>query len=94
MSKADQTARMLPGSAGGTNEPDYTEPLLIDAPTACKMLCIGERRLWVLSNCGAIPSHKIGKSRRYAPDELRAWIGAGCPTQPGAGDRVRKAVAR
>ncbi len=65
-------------------------PLLIDAPATCKVLCMGERRLWVLSNCGAIPSHKIGKSRRYSPDELRAWVRAGCPTQAGAGDRIRK----
>ncbi len=92
MSNAPQTARTLAGSTGGKNEPDHTTPLLVDARTACAMLAIGERRLWVLSNCGAIPSHKIGKSRRYAPDELRAWIAAGCPTEPGAGDRVRKAV--
>jgi hypothetical protein len=57
-------------------------------------LSIGARRLWVLSNCRAIPSFKIGKSRRYCPNELRAWIRAGCPTEGGAGDRVRKAVGR
>ena len=68
-------------------------PLLIDAKAACALLSMGERRLWVLSNCRAIPSFKIGKSRRYCPDELRAWIRAGCPTEGGAGDRVRKAVA-
>lgn len=69
-------------------------PLLIDSKAACVLLCIGERRLWVLSNCRAIPSFKIGKSRRYCPDELKAWIRAGCPTDAGAGDRVRKAAAR
>jgi hypothetical protein len=65
-------------------------PLLIDAPDACKLLCLGERRLWSLSTCRAIPSYKIGKSRRYCPNELRAWVRAGCPTQAGAGDRIRK----
>lgn len=65
--------------------------LLIDAKAACAVLCMGERRLWVLSNCRAIPSFKIGKSRRYCPDELRAWVRAGCPTEPGAADRLRKA---
>jgi hypothetical protein len=64
--------------------------LLIDAPDACKLLCLGERRLWSLSNCRAIPSYKIGKSRRYCPNQLRAWVKAGCPTQAGAGDRIRK----
>lgn len=72
--------------------PPPAAPLLIDARAACALLCIGERRLWVLSNCNAIPSFKVGKSRRYSPDELRAWVRAGCPTEAGAGDRVRKAV--
>lgn len=69
-------------------------PLLIDAKVACALLCMGERRLWVLSNCRAIPSFKIGKSRRYCPDELRAWIRAGCPTEGGAGDRIRAGVRK
>jgi hypothetical protein len=71
-----------------------TGALLIDAKAASALLSIGARRLWVLSNCRAIPSFKIGKSRRYCPNELRAWIRAGCPTEGGAGDRVRKAVGR
>ena len=81
--------------ASDTNTPTTppANPLLIDAKAACSLLSIGERRLWVLSNSRAVPSYKIGKSRRYCPDELRAWIRAGCPTEGGAGDRVRKAVA-
>lgn len=80
------------GTADATMNANATAPLLIDAKAACALLCMGERRLWVLSNCRAIPSFKIGKSRRYCPDELRAWIREGCPTEGGAGDRVRKAV--
>lgn len=71
---------------------DPDSPLLIDAKLAKALLRIGERQLWVLTNRRAIPSFKIGKSRRYCPDELRAWVRAGCPTEAGAGDRVRKAV--
>ena len=67
-------------------------PLLIDAKAACVALCMGERRLWVLTNCRAIPSRKIGKSVRYVPAELAAWVVGGCPTEAGAGDRIRKAV--
>lgn len=67
--------------------------LLIDAKAACALLSMGGRRLWVLSNCRAIPSFKIGKSRRYCPDELRAWVRAGCPTDAGAAERVRKGVS-
>ncbi len=65
-------------------------PLLIDAKAACSLLCMGERRLWVLTNCKAIPSRKIGKSVRYSPSELKAWVDCGCPTEAGAGDRVRR----
>lgn len=56
------------------------------------MLGIGKRRLWELSNCRAIPSYKVGRSRRYSPDELRAWVACECPTEPGAAERVRRAV--
>ncbi|MCH7791750.1 MAG: helix-turn-helix domain-containing protein [Planctomycetes bacterium] len=56
------------------------------------MLGIGARTLWTLTNRGAIPSRKIGRSVRYCPAELRAWVAAGCPTEPGAAERVRKAV--
>lgn len=78
--------------ASNTNTPATSPPLLIDAKAACVLLCMGERRLWVLSNCRAIPSLKIGKSRRYCPDELRAWIRAGCPTDAGAAEMVRRGM--
>lgn len=71
---------------------DPTPPLLIDARSACVMLCVGTRRLWTLTNCNAIPSRKIGASVRYSPAELSAWIACGCPTECGAGDRIRRAV--
>ena len=56
------------------------------------LLCMGERRLWLLTNCKAIPSRKIGKSVRYAPAELAAWVACGCPTEPGSAERVRREV--
>ncbi len=58
------------------------------------MLALGARTLWSLTKCGAIPSRHIGRAVRYCPDELRAWVGAGCPTDPGAADRIRKGVGR
>ena len=80
------------GTTDSTANANTLLPLLIDAKAACILLTMGERTLWSLSNRRAIPSYKVGKSRRYSPDELRAWIVAGCPTEGGAGDRVRKAV--
>lgn len=67
-------------------------PLLIDSRSACAMLSMSDRKLWQLANCRAIPSRKIGRSRRFCPDELRAWIHAGCPTEPGEGVRVIRPV--
>lgn len=69
------------------------EPLLIDAKAASALLGIGTRRLWSLTNCNAIPSRKIGRSVRYSPRELNAWIEAGCPTEPGSADDIREAVS-
>ncbi len=65
-------------------------PLLIDSKVACALLNLCARRLWSLTNCKAIPSRKIGRSVRYSPLELEAWILCGCPTKAGAGARVRK----
>lgn len=67
-------------------------PLLIDAKAAIAMLSIGERRLWELTNCKAIPSRKIGKSVRYSPRELDLWVASGCPTEPGAAERLGRTV--
>lgn len=68
--------------------------ILIDAKAASGMLGLGARRLWSLTNCGAIPSRKIGRSVRYAPHELHAWVAAGCPTDVDSGDKIRKGVIR
>ena len=78
--------------ASDTTPPATPDPLLIDPKAAQIRLCMGERRLWELTNCNAIPSRKIGRSVRYSPAELAAWVACGCPVEPGAGDRVRKAV--
>ena len=69
------------------------EPLLIDSKAASAMLGMGTRRLWSLTNCNAIPSRKIGRSVRYSPRELHAWIDAGCPTEPDSADDIREAVS-
>ena len=68
-------------------------PLLINAKAASRSLGISPRKLWEITNCNAIPSRRIGKAIRYRPIELEAWIASGCPTDAGAGVRVRKAVA-
>ncbi|MEM1330160.1 MAG: helix-turn-helix domain-containing protein [Planctomycetota bacterium] len=67
---------------------------MLDAKAAAALLSIGARTLWSLSKCNAIPNRRIGRSVRYCPVELQAWVAAGCPIEPGAATRVLKAVAR
>ena len=56
-----------------------TPPLLIKARAAAERLAISERKLWSLTNCGAIPSRRVGRLVRYVPDELDRWVANGCP---------------
>lgn len=46
------------------------EPLLVDAPTAAKLLAIGERTLWRLTDEGSISRIRIRRSVRYAVTDL------------------------
>jgi predicted DNA-binding transcriptional regulator AlpA len=76
------------GTADAAINADAPAPLLIDAKAACALLCMGPRRLWTLTNNKAIPSRKIGRSVRYVPAELAAWVAAGCPCKAGSGLRI------
>jgi excisionase family DNA binding protein len=84
-----------PGSEGGAKWIcDHRTTLLIDAKAACEILAIGRRTLWSLSASNAIPSHHIGRARRYSPAELKTWVRLGCPTAPGSAERVRAAMRK
>lgn len=50
------------------------EQLLVDVPTAAKLLAIGKRTLWRLSDSGEIPPIKIGRAVRYAVADLEGFI--------------------
>jgi hypothetical protein len=80
------------GTEDSTTESHATARLLIDSYAACITLSVCKRVLSRLTQSGAIPSFKIGKSRRYCPIELQAWVKGGCPTAPNSGDRIRKAA--
>lgn len=95
--KAYPTSLRDPSSMRLQNPHTLTIPiaspaLLIDAKATCALLCMGERRLWVLTNMNAIPHRRIGRSVRYSPVELETWIACGCPAGAGAAEQVRKAV--
>ena len=68
---------------------DTAPPLLLTSAEAARTLRIGVRALWGLTKANSIPHVRIGRSVRYSPAALRAWIEAGAPTDPGAAERVR-----
>ena len=89
----DPSSMRLPNLHARTIPP-ASPALLIDARAACALLCMGKRRLWVLTNMNAIPHRRIGRSVRYSPVELEAWVASGCLAEAGAAEQVRKAVPR
>ncbi len=90
----EESARWLASKTGGEVTSNGIPVLLVKARDAAAMLCIGERTLWSLTKSGAVPSRRIGRAVRYPVAELRAWLDAGCPTEPGAAEGVRAAMRK
>lgn len=50
------------------------QPLAVRAAQAARILGIGERLLWSLTNQGEIPHVRIGRAIVYPVDALRDWL--------------------
>lgn len=57
-----------------TDDLASTDALLWSATKAAAALGISTRALWTLSNCGEIPSVKLGSRRLYPVSQLREMI--------------------
>jgi excisionase family DNA binding protein len=57
-------------------EQTETPKLLWTCREAAAALGISERKLWDLTNEGAIPCIRIGRAVRYDPGDIRTWIDA------------------
>ena len=73
-----------------TSTPDTTTdatitPILVNSKQAAAALGIGERKLWELTNCGALPCVRIGRAVRYRVSDLNTWVAAGCPSRKEGG---------
>ncbi len=53
---------------------EATERILLTTREAAKSLAISERTLWTLTQRGDLPCVRIGRSVRYSPRQLQAWI--------------------
>jgi len=49
-------------------------PLLLNSREAAQLLSLSERKLWDLMATGEIPHLKVGRSVRYAIEDLKSWI--------------------
>ena len=50
------------------------EPMLLTTRQTARMLAISERSLYSLTKAGDLPAVRIGRSVRYDPADIRAWI--------------------
>ena len=64
-----------------TTPPAAAEPLLVDARSLARMLCVGIRtvRAWDASGRIPEPLRLSPGCVRWKFSELRAWLDAGCP---------------
>ena len=51
-----------------------TTQLLLRPADAAQALAISPRKLWAMTASGEVPCVRLGRSVRYDPDDLRAWI--------------------
>jgi excisionase family DNA binding protein len=49
-------------------------PLLVDTPTAAKMLGISPRTIWSLTATRQLLAVRIGRSVRYSIDDLHSFV--------------------
>ncbi|UCD51439.1 MAG: helix-turn-helix domain-containing protein [Phycisphaerales bacterium] len=52
----------------------HAQPLLLTARQTARLLSISERSLYSLTKAGDLPAVRIGRSVRYDPADIRAWI--------------------
>jgi excisionase family DNA binding protein len=60
------------------------EPMLLTSRQAAKCLNISERTLWSRTKAGDIQAVRFGRSVRYDPADLRAWINSAKKSQTGS----------
>lgn len=50
------------------------EPMLLTARQAARSLNLSERTLYSITKRGDLPAVRVGRTVRYDPADLRAWI--------------------
>ncbi|HUU97656.1 MAG TPA: hypothetical protein VM487_18120 [Phycisphaerae bacterium] len=61
---------------------EQTERLLVDSDEAAAMCGISRTMWWGLHSSGRVPAPvRLGRRTLWSVEELRGWIGAGCPAR-------------
>ena len=69
------------------------EPVAVAGGVAAAMVGLSARTWRKLNAAGLVPMPvRVGRSRRWAVEELRAWAAAGCPAR-GRWETIRNATA-
>jgi excisionase family DNA binding protein len=56
--------------------------LLVDQREAARLLSLSTRTVYLMSKDGRLPCLRIGRSVRYSPVDLAAWIAANSSARP------------
>jgi hypothetical protein len=68
-----------------------SQPMMIRGiDAAARELGLSPRMISQLVKCDALPHRRVGRAVLFVPDELAAWITAGCPCEAGAAQRLRE----
>lgn len=67
---------------------------IVGLAPAAEYLGVKERKFHTLVKCNAVPHHSYGRRKLFLPEELMAWVHAGCPEEPGSAEWVRKGMQR
>ena len=60
----------------------HTDPILLSAGAAAKLLGISERHFYKLHSSGRVPKPiRLGRAVRWRADELRDWVASGTPAR-------------
>jgi len=97
--QSDSSGQTAPTPA--SNKGDASQHIKITTPLMLRglrngatHLGIGERKLWSLINCNAVPHRRIDTAILFVVAELHEWIDLGCPTEPDAAKRVRASLRK
>lgn len=96
--KTDHSSQCAPKPAsrrgGETDTNQHTTMLIRGLAGGAQWLSLSEKFVWSLVNRNALPHRRCGRAILFVPDELTAWVQAGCPDEPGAAERVRATMRK